>query len=55
MKIREAPVEVVGYSDQRLPTIDVESGEVHMRWWSVKKDLRWIEFNHLINQILSPK
>ena len=35
----EPPVEVVGYKDAFLPTLDFETGEIRMRWWSIKRGL----------------
>lgn len=39
MNDREPPVEVVGYEHAFLPTLNLVTGEVQMRWWSIKKGL----------------
>ncbi len=39
MKEREIPVEVAGYENKLLPTLNASTGEINLRWWSINKGL----------------
>lgn len=52
VKALDIPVEIAGYENRRLVTYDPRTGEVIERWWSVKRGMNWVEFNHFICGLL---
>ena len=52
MRSPEIPVEIAGYINKRLPTYDAATGEVIHRWWSVKRGMMPMDFNHFICTLL---